>query len=261
MAILLVKDCDASHLNPDKDQMCYKRGDIVEVFEDSKPYVVPPAPPFLIVQVPGPTKAQAAAYMSMWERRLTFTVDQSNLTLDQHLMTVRAEASGVGASGLGAITREQVETFLTRWSAVVQSVAPNTVTFGVRILNAIQSEGFWGVPVGGEDFTELSYVSATGVHRVEAQYGGFNPESVEQRVIERGGVIVSHEPPEIVFDITRTAVREQFEDSVKGALERAIVRRIWRLPEAVLAATEANDRYLSMSVAAFQAAVLDKRTV
>lgn len=37
MALFLIKDRDAVHADPEKDRRgCYKRGDIVEVLDDSK---------------------------------------------------------------------------------------------------------------------------------------------------------------------------------------------------------------------------------
>ena len=67
MAIFLIKDRDATHADPAKDRLCYKRGDVVEVFEDTKPLVLPPQPPFVIVKIAGVTKAQAEKYTGMRE--------------------------------------------------------------------------------------------------------------------------------------------------------------------------------------------------
>jgi hypothetical protein len=62
MAILMVYDRDNKHVDPEKDARgCYKRGYVVEVFEDDKKLVEPPAPPFLFIKVPGVSKADAEA--------------------------------------------------------------------------------------------------------------------------------------------------------------------------------------------------------
>ena len=63
MAIFLIKDRDATHVDAAKDLCCYKRGDVVQVFDDDTPCVIPPAPPFVIVKIAGPTKTQAEKYM------------------------------------------------------------------------------------------------------------------------------------------------------------------------------------------------------
>lgn len=64
MALLLIYDKNNTHPDPIKDQRgSYKRGDIVQIFEDSTPCVLPPAPPFVIIKVSGITKAQAEKYI------------------------------------------------------------------------------------------------------------------------------------------------------------------------------------------------------
>lgn len=66
MAILLVMDEDRTHNDPAKDARgCWKRGYVVECFEDDRRCVEKPAPPFIIVRVPGLSKAEAEAkYMA-----------------------------------------------------------------------------------------------------------------------------------------------------------------------------------------------------
>jgi hypothetical protein len=63
MAIFLIFDHDNTHADPVKDAAgCYKRGDIVQVFDDAETVVRPPAPPFVVVKVAGITKGQAEQY-------------------------------------------------------------------------------------------------------------------------------------------------------------------------------------------------------
>src|SRR5574343_841795 len=64
MAIFLIKDSDMVNPNPEKDKCCYKKGDIVEIFDDSKPCVIPPAPPFWIVKITGLSKGSAQKYIT-----------------------------------------------------------------------------------------------------------------------------------------------------------------------------------------------------
>ena len=63
MAIFLIKDRDAINSDPEKDKMCYKKGDVVQVFEDGTPCVEKPAPPFLIIKVPGMSFKDAQKYI------------------------------------------------------------------------------------------------------------------------------------------------------------------------------------------------------
>lgn len=65
MAIFMLMDRNKVNvLDAAKDARgCYKLGDIVEVFEDDKPCVIPPAEPFYLVKVAGLKKADALRYM------------------------------------------------------------------------------------------------------------------------------------------------------------------------------------------------------
>jgi hypothetical protein len=51
--LALIKDRDQTHALPLKDRMCYKRGDIVQIFGPGRVYVVPPAEPFYLIEVTG----------------------------------------------------------------------------------------------------------------------------------------------------------------------------------------------------------------
>lgn len=77
MAIFLIMDRNkVNALDAVKDvRGCYKLGDIVEVFEDDKPCVIPPAEPFYIVKVTGLSKADALKYMEPQYNTTTETVD------------------------------------------------------------------------------------------------------------------------------------------------------------------------------------------
>lgn len=65
MAELLIKAVDATHADPVKDERgCYKRGDVVEVYEDgrcSEP--VSPNSPFYILKIPGLAADEMRKYM------------------------------------------------------------------------------------------------------------------------------------------------------------------------------------------------------
>src|SRR5574339_729768 len=68
--LLLIKDSDATHIDPAKDlRGCYKRGDPVEVFPGTKAIVLPPAPPFYVVRITNVTYAQAVKFQDAWVDR------------------------------------------------------------------------------------------------------------------------------------------------------------------------------------------------
>lgn len=65
MAIFLVMDRDKVNLSDSvkSERGCYKLGDIVEVFDDDKPCVIPPAEPFYIIKISGLSKADALKFI------------------------------------------------------------------------------------------------------------------------------------------------------------------------------------------------------
>jgi hypothetical protein len=68
MAIFLVYDHSNFNIRTEKDQACYKLGDIVEVFDDDKPCVIPPAEPFYLVKVTGLSRKDALRYIEpQWD--------------------------------------------------------------------------------------------------------------------------------------------------------------------------------------------------
>ena len=77
MALLLVMGANKAHSDPLKDQRgSYKRGDIVDVYEDDRHdgdlVRNPIAPPFVLIRVNGVTAAQVRAYI---EPQVTERID------------------------------------------------------------------------------------------------------------------------------------------------------------------------------------------
>lgn len=77
MAILLVMDRNkVNDMDAVKDvRGCYKLGDIVEVFEDDKPLVIPPAEPFYLIKVTGLKASDALKYIEPQYDTTTEPVD------------------------------------------------------------------------------------------------------------------------------------------------------------------------------------------
>jgi len=69
MAVFLIMDRDVNNIDPTVDLAdCYKRGDIVAVYEDSVGIANPIAPPWYVVKVTGLTVAQALPYIESEDR-------------------------------------------------------------------------------------------------------------------------------------------------------------------------------------------------
>lgn len=66
MAELLIKARNATHPNPDKDRMCYKRGDIVDVRPDGFLWGREEClPRFVIIKIPGLNPDTVRAFMKV----------------------------------------------------------------------------------------------------------------------------------------------------------------------------------------------------
>jgi hypothetical protein len=112
-----------------------------------------------------------AAYMRPWHREIDWEFVSHDWAADAHALRVFA-AEGVSASLKGAITRDEVESFLNRWGAEVLEIAPNSVTFAATVTDAIKSEGFWGMVPPARVLTETAYDQATGTHTMRILYDG-----------------------------------------------------------------------------------------
>ena len=129
MAELLVL-AKAGYTNPDsaKDrQGCYKKGDIVHVAEDGHTWGLKEAPPdFVIVKIPGPTRAQAEQYRDHWMIDPQFAVVSNDPATDT--FTIQISNANPGSANQAGLTQAMVESFLNNWGATVQGFAANQVT-------------------------------------------------------------------------------------------------------------------------------------
>ena len=234
MAILLVFDHDNTHADPEKEYRgCYKKGYIVQVFEDGTPYVNPPAPPFLILQITGITQAQVEEYQKDWCRIIDYTVIQRSVPLDGWRLDIKA--TNPNPSGKGRLTVEKVQNYLENWGASIVGLVDNAVRFDIAISTILRSQNFWGVDVSLIVFAELSYDEGTGVHRIRADYSAVPvpegmtdqkfEESIARSVEEHGGTVISNTGGIITFDIGRDVVIQQVRDEVKQLTEDTICRR------------------------------------
>lgn len=112
MAIFMIYDRNNTHPDPVKDlRGCYKRGYIVQVFEDDTPLVLPPAPPFVFVKVTGITKAQAEKYIQ----------PQTESVVLEKPMTIRRRLYKLRWADLPAGVRNALATnryYETTWATV-----------------------------------------------------------------------------------------------------------------------------------------------
>jgi len=254
----MIYDKDNLHADPEKEYRgCYKKGYVVEVFEDDKPYVNPPAHPFVILQVTGVTKAQVENYMNQWQRAITYNVIQRSVPLDGWRLEIKATNANV--SGKGHLTRVKVEEFITNWGGQIVNVVQNGVRFDISIFSIVKSRNFWGRDVSPIVFTEVSYDQGAGVHRVSADYNavpfppGMTMEAFEKMfsdaVTEKDGTVVSNTGGVIIFDIGRDVVIQMVRDEIQQSSEGTICRRQKYLAPAFVDQIIADGRVMTATAA------------
>jgi len=236
--------------------MRYWRGDLIEDYDDGR-CIEPPSPNSgkVIVKVPGLDRITSRSQIAEWWTRLLYSVVTSDPTTDNFRLRIQATEFNPN-SGIGKLTREMVETYLSSWGATNITVADNAVEFDIRILDAIKSAGFWrGLDRTGIVFAETSYNQTSGKHRCRVNYSStaLSGDDVERFAVENGCTIISHnlETKVLIFDITRQIVRDQFEQDVRRRAEKMIVRRKFHLGEAAIQAAEAAGRMMTVSIAEY----------
>lgn len=175
--------------------------------------------------------------MVPWHRAIDWEFVAHDWPADAHSLRVFTK-EGVSASLKGAITREEVESFLNKWGAEVLEISPNSVTFAATVTDAIKSEGFWGMVPPAGVLTETAYDQATGTHTMRLNYATI-PLTVGRLaaiITENGCVVTSHKPAKkyALFTCGRDNVFSQFKMSVKQAIDGQFSLRRWRLPAAAM---------------------------
>ncbi len=211
----------------------YRKGDVVEVRANNAFYgAAEGLPDFIIVKAPALLMGVARDYMKVWESEIQFEVVNSNLAVDGH--RIRLFTANNSVSGLGNVTRTQVEEFITKWGGTVASVAANEVVFDITIMDAIQSAGYWDIDLTGVVFTEVSYDQPSGVHVIDADYNaiGNNPSYIETFLENKVRTVISHDAKVVRFDVDRATVRSVFEADIAEASKKRIERRRWYMAPA-----------------------------
>jgi len=243
--------------NPD-DPMCWDTGYLVDVRGHSRigGKQVPPA--FIQIEITDNDDWHGLQdiYCRKWRREIDWEFVGHDYTIDGHRLRVFVKPEYVSVSGLNSLTREQVESYLNRWRASVQSVAANEVIFDATIYEAIASPGFWNRDddiLLTVQFTEMSYDQSTGIHVVEANYrndpvlSNLDPEIIEAEIISRGGIITNHPTNKVQFAISRTTVFDIFKQDIKEKMDKTYsVREFKILPQHIQMALD-NSGTLSVT--------------
>lgn len=219
------------------DTISHTRGDIVEIRPSASPFGGLEPDSFYMVDISDAIVSEFIEYANEWDTILNYNVINSDLINDVFQIELSATTN---VSEVGGITRDQVETYINKWSGTVNSFSNNTVTFTISIFNAIKSSGFWNKNTDNVIWTELDYTN--GVHTVQADFTNVNVTSlsVEDHMSEKGANIISNNNNIIVFSIDRATIRNDFQSSIIRKVKRQIKRRRYYLPENILTIIDSN---------------------
>ena len=236
---ILIKAVDATNPDPEKDlRGCYKKGDPISIKLDGwaegnpnwhqSKYAQYLGTRLVVVRCPQITVAQAQNYVSQWEKVIGYEVLSSTPANGNYQIRVFGE--NVSATGQNSLTREQIENYLLKWNCTVDSIAPNEVTFTLRLWQALQSAGFWNSDDSGLiGFTLVSYDEQSGDAIVDMNISGvlaqWTLERIATSVIDNGGSIVNYTEPVGRFSINRSIVLNKFQSDVKEKIDTTYCRR------------------------------------
>ncbi len=265
MVIALIYDRNNTHPDLLKDMRgSYKRGYIVELFEDGTSCVNNPASPFVILKVPDILVEDAQNYINNWTRHIDYEIVNQNLALDGWRVRVFATNPAITDQGVGAgkITRTMVETYLNKWNATVFTFADNSVTFDISVYNAIKSEGFWNANISQIIFSEIAYDQTTGLHTIQIDYSGtsYKREKVINKITQMKGTIISEVGKVIQFTITRQIVLNTFKHDIKKKVETILYCRQYYLPSDLVTTIENNGRVYTITKAELLAFIHNRVT-
>lgn len=238
------------------------KGDIIEVRASGTP--LPGATsPFVAVEIPTVPIAAWEQYNSPWHLEVGFEVVAQNVSIDGFRIRLYSETTnGV----MGAVTKDQAEAFINSWGGTVFSFGANEVVFDIKIYDALVSAAFWDEI--RDDlfpqivFSELSYDSETGLHRIEADYSALsiNPTAIERYLIRRHMTAVSHANRVLVFDGDRTLARTEFQNDLKEKLRRLVAKKRYRVSDAVVDYIVSQGGHLETDAATLLTYIKDKVT-
>lgn len=225
-----------------KDTPSNNRGTIAEIRASGTPFGGDEVLSYVLVEIPAPISL-VNQYDNPVIRQINYEILDHNIPLDRY--QVRMTATDNASQTLG-ITREQVESFLNKWSANITSVGINSVEFTVALENVFQSEGFWDVPIGGVIF-EDNY-NGVDHHHLTINYSaiGNSPTYMERYVMGKGGLIVSHENKIIVCEFESTDAFSVFKEAVDLRFNQIILKKRYYVSNAVVDAIVSNGGVMSV---------------
>jgi hypothetical protein len=175
---------------------------------------------FFQIVVTDMTVEEAKAYIKEWGHEPTSEIVATNGTGG---FRVRITSLNVSASGKNAITRAQMDGFVTQWNGAHFAHTNTTYTFDITTYQAATSEGFWG-DTTGTVFADAGF--AAGVQTVQIVSSPYSDEQIIAAAQRLGGSV---EAPDLIH-LPASALYEEFKDDIERAWGTiSFKRRIWEI--------------------------------
>lgn len=239
MSILMVYDRDDMHPVSSIDlAVSYKKGYVVEVFDEADTGYSSAAPFVLLTISDKIQDEMSAKYLSKWIRTIDFAVVTYAIETDYWLLSMFV--SNPGISGVGAADNNtviKVEDFIHKWGGSNISVVDQSLQFNIGVYSVATSEKFWKCNVSRIAFTELSYDQTSGVHIISADYSdllnlqeGPTSEFMNNNLSSNDHFvndlnIISHVGTVITFYVHRNAMIVRFENDLRDLSQDVVCRR------------------------------------
>jgi hypothetical protein len=234
MAVLLVKQQDNNV--PDTPGK-WRAGEIVNVFEDGHIFglkEVPSAGSFYHVHVTDKTKAQVESYLQVWEHDPVVSVENNDGVGGFRL---KITSTMVSTGGQNAVTRAQMDGFVTKWGGAYFAHDNSSYTFDITTFAAATSEGLWGPLAAQATFANSGFAAGVQTVEITSRPPELTDEKIIAAILKYGGGLV---PPDS-FTMPTAAIKDEFEHDMKEKWrDLGYRRRRWTINAAGLAFLAAN---------------------
>ncbi len=210
------------------DKITQFKGDVIEVRPLNAPIGGDEINHFIFIKVTNAEENEFSGHGNSWDKELGCSMIHGDIEQDGY--TFRIESNNVGRTGTGAVVEGDVSTFLTGWNCTITTTATNKIDFTANIYSMITSIAnfYYMDKFSNFSFSEISYSSGTGIHRVQLTYGASSgSDSIAGIVMAMGGIVISNNGTVCVFDIPRTIILDRFHKQFNTSpfINRIIIRR------------------------------------
>ena len=241
MAQILFRYKNNFHPDPEVDRRgSFKKGYISSIKEDGwyegnpnwSQSAYADKTKWFVLSILDATKEEISMFCKPWYDNYDYRVISSQPAQGRYVVEIFE--TNISTSDKNAITQNKIERYLIKWGCLNYSYTTNSAQFTFSLWNAVRSEAFWELDFTqiSIDFVLLSYSADTGIGRIQVTVPTvIKPKVIRNKIINRGGVIVSEEHPIYVFDIERSDILQRFRQDVKMKAEKLYKVRRYYLTE------------------------------